>query len=349
MGLYSRFGGKDGVVDELYAEGFERLITAMKANPVTDDTLADLRRCATCYRETALANATHYMVMFGGAVPGFVPSDASHAIAHDAFGGLVAKVARCTDAGVLVGSPDEIAEVLWGSIHGLVMLELVGINPLAERSGRALRRVRSTPSSTGSHMADQLNQRVRTLVDAALDRVFAEPFDVRSAAELEDLMAAGPIGTGPGPAATSLGAFVAAATPLARRALAVASKSSKVATKAPLPSSKAIKIGLASLPIALRLSHHDPARHPRDPAARVLRDRASAGCRRRARPGPGALADPLPLRGARPAAEPRAARVADRRRRRPAVGAPVPRGRRRVGRAVPCAPGGRGARPAGPP
>ena len=23
MGLYSRFGGKDGVIDELYAEGFE--------------------------------------------------------------------------------------------------------------------------------------------------------------------------------------------------------------------------------------------------------------------------------------------------------------------------------------
>jgi len=103
-------------------------------------------------------------------------------------------------------------------------------------------------------MVDQLNQRVRTLVDAALDRVFDEPFDVRSAAELEDLLAAGPIGTGPGPAATSLGAFVAAATPLTRRALAIASKSSKVATKAPLPSSKAIKIGLASIPIAVRLS-----------------------------------------------------------------------------------------------
>jgi len=103
-------------------------------------------------------------------------------------------------------------------------------------------------------VVDPLNQRVRTLVDAALDRVFDEPFDVRSGAELEDLMAAGPIGTGPGPAATSLGAFVAAATPLARRALAMASKSSKVATKAPLPSAKAIKIGLASIPIAVRLS-----------------------------------------------------------------------------------------------
>jgi AcrR family transcriptional regulator len=130
MGLYSRFGGKDGVVDELYAEGFERLIDAMKTNQPTDDPLADLRRGAGCYRDTALANATHYMVMFGGAVPGFVPSESSHDLAHRAFDGFVAKVATCTDAGVLDGSADRIAELLWGAIHGLVMLEIVGINPL---------------------------------------------------------------------------------------------------------------------------------------------------------------------------------------------------------------------------
>jgi AcrR family transcriptional regulator len=142
MGLYSRFGGKDGVVDELYAEGFERLVEGMKANPVTDDVLSDLRRGLLCYRDAALANATHYMVMFGGAVPGFVPSDANHDLAHQAFAGLVAKVARCTDAGLFAGSPEEIAEVLWGSVHGLVMLELVGIDPVgtdpATRFSRAL-------------------------------------------------------------------------------------------------------------------------------------------------------------------------------------------------------------------
>jgi hypothetical protein len=101
---------------------------------------------------------------------------------------------------------------------------------------------------------DQVTARVRTLVDGALNRVFDEPFDVRTATQLEDLVAAGPVGNGPGPAATSLGAFVAAATPLARRALSVATRSSKVATKTPLPSSKALKIGLASIPIALRLT-----------------------------------------------------------------------------------------------
>ena len=102
-------------------------------------------------------------------------------------------------------------------------------------------------------MADLITARVRALVDGALDRVFDEPFDVRSGQELEDLVAAGPVGNA-APAATTVTAFVAAATPMARRALLLASKSGKVASKAPLPSSKALKVGLASIPVALRLS-----------------------------------------------------------------------------------------------
>jgi hypothetical protein len=100
----------------------------------------------------------------------------------------------------------------------------------------------------------RLNERARALVDGALDRVFDEPFTVRSTDDYERLVVEGPIGNGPGPAATSLGAFVATATPLARRALRMASSSSKVATKVPLPSSKMIKIGIASIPVALRVS-----------------------------------------------------------------------------------------------
>jgi hypothetical protein len=100
----------------------------------------------------------------------------------------------------------------------------------------------------------RLNDRARVVVDGTLDRVFDEPFDVRTADELERLVVEGRIGNGPGPAATSLGAFVATATPLARRALRMAGTSSKVATKVPLPSSRMIKVGLASIPVALRLS-----------------------------------------------------------------------------------------------
>jgi hypothetical protein len=103
-------------------------------------------------------------------------------------------------------------------------------------------------------VADPVTARVRALIDGALDRVFDEPFDVRSGQELEDLVAAGPVSVGAAPAATTVTAFVAAATPMARRALALATKSGKVASKTPLPSSKALKVGLASIPVALRLS-----------------------------------------------------------------------------------------------
>ena len=130
MGIYSRFGGKDGVVDALYVEGFQFLCSGMSELPRTDDPVEDLRRCELRYREIALAHATHYMVMFGGAVPDFVPSPESKLLALDAFARLVANVQRCIDAGAFKGNADELAHTLWSAMHGQVMLEIVGINPV---------------------------------------------------------------------------------------------------------------------------------------------------------------------------------------------------------------------------
>ena len=129
MGLYSRFGGKDGVVDELFAEGFEHLCAAMQGLPTTASSLADFRACALQYRRTALDFSTHYMVMFGGAVPGFEPSPDNHLVAKESFELLVARVQRCIDAGDFEGDPSRIAEIVWGAMHGMVMLELIGIDP----------------------------------------------------------------------------------------------------------------------------------------------------------------------------------------------------------------------------
>ncbi len=77
MGVYSRFGGKDGVVDALLREGFDDLSRAMDGVGETDDPLADLRRCCRAYREFGISNATRYRLMFEGTVPDFVPSEES--------------------------------------------------------------------------------------------------------------------------------------------------------------------------------------------------------------------------------------------------------------------------------
>jgi AcrR family transcriptional regulator len=128
MGVYSRFGGKDGVVDQLFMDGFRRLCDAMHAIGETDDPVDDLHRCGVAYRANALANATYYVVMFARSVPGFVPSDEARAVAKATFDGLVERVRRCQQAGRFVaGSPEAMAEVMWGAMHGHVMLELVGM------------------------------------------------------------------------------------------------------------------------------------------------------------------------------------------------------------------------------
>jgi len=130
MGIYTRFGCKRGVVDALYAQGFHSLCADMAEVTTTGDPVEDLRRCELRYREHALRNATHYMVMFGGAVPGFQPSAESKALAHNAFGNLVAAVQRCIDVGAFKGEAPELAQTLWSAMHGQVMLELVGIDPV---------------------------------------------------------------------------------------------------------------------------------------------------------------------------------------------------------------------------
>jgi len=77
---------------------------------------------------------------------------------------------------------------------------------------------------------------VRGALDATLDKVFAEPFDVRTPQELERLVVDGPHGTGPDAPPTGMGAFV-------------------LAGKVPLPSARAVRITAASIPVAMRVSH----------------------------------------------------------------------------------------------
>ena len=69
-GIYTYFGGKNGLVEAIFVEGFESFDAATAPFMEVDDLAGGCR----AYREWALANPTQYMVMFGRAVPDFVPS-----------------------------------------------------------------------------------------------------------------------------------------------------------------------------------------------------------------------------------------------------------------------------------
>jgi AcrR family transcriptional regulator len=129
MNVYSRFGGKDGVVEHLFVEGFSRLRDEMDVEP-TDDPLDDLRRCSLAYRRFALANPTYYAVMFEGVVPDFVASAAAIDHASGTLGLLAEQVERAMSAGALVArDPWEVAAVLWATCHGVVSLEMKAVGP----------------------------------------------------------------------------------------------------------------------------------------------------------------------------------------------------------------------------
>lgn len=127
--LYTMFGGKEGLADALYREGFERLRRRLEA-VADDDPLARLGALAHAYRANALAERAYYGVMFQQAIPGFRPSAASLAAAGASLEVLARAVRAAMDAGALrPGDPQPVAEVLWAAVHGVVSLELAGHFP----------------------------------------------------------------------------------------------------------------------------------------------------------------------------------------------------------------------------
>lgn len=125
MNVYSRFGGKVGVLDELWIDGFRRLGESMNEFPLTDDPLENLRRCGQTYRRFARANPTYYSLMFDRTIPDFHPSDHAKAVALDSLGRVVERVQAAMDDGAIPpGDAYQVAVGLWACEHGLVSLEM---------------------------------------------------------------------------------------------------------------------------------------------------------------------------------------------------------------------------------
>jgi len=124
--LYSMFGGKSGVAEALWCEGFERLYRALAAVE-GDEPLRRLAALGQTYRACALANRSYYGVMFSRPIPGFEPSPEALEVSLRPLHLLADAVATCVDAGVFGRvDPTHAARVLWAAAHGAVSLELAG-------------------------------------------------------------------------------------------------------------------------------------------------------------------------------------------------------------------------------
>ena len=134
MGLYHRFGGKDGLISALFVDGFERLARALHDTPM-GDALEELHAGSVQYRAFALANPALYAVMFDRVVPGFTADPDNREACTRSFGVLVDAVRRAQASGALRdGDPIEFAQQVWATCHGAVSLELRDLGFVDDRA-----------------------------------------------------------------------------------------------------------------------------------------------------------------------------------------------------------------------
>lgn len=123
IGVYTRFGGRTGVLDALYERTFELLhVQLAQLPPPSGDALPDVLAFARAFREFALESPSRYAFMFERAVPGYDPDPDLRMLAQrTSYDPLVERVQPALAPG---RHPDDAGYLVWTAMHGLVSLEL---------------------------------------------------------------------------------------------------------------------------------------------------------------------------------------------------------------------------------
>jgi AcrR family transcriptional regulator len=122
MGVYTHFGNKQGLLEQLYLYGFERLEERLQGVRSEGNDREELLEFALAYRQFALDNEALYGLMFERATPDFVPSDASRMAGLMTFELLQARLAAWRPD---FKNPAADAHLVWATMHGLVSIELM--------------------------------------------------------------------------------------------------------------------------------------------------------------------------------------------------------------------------------
>jgi AcrR family transcriptional regulator len=129
MNVYSRFGGKDGIIDVLYREGFVELFGRLAAVPRTRDLRVNVKSFTSAYRQFALDHRHQYDLMFRSSAPEFTPSAESSEVGLGLLDGLIARVELAQSEGIMKASipSRQVAVWVWATCHGMLSLEFDGV------------------------------------------------------------------------------------------------------------------------------------------------------------------------------------------------------------------------------
>ncbi len=121
--IYSLFGDKDGLLDEVRAIAVEGFYQRLASVAETSDPLADIHALAAAYIGWAQQSPHLFGILFSG-IGEFDPT--GEVGERDPAGVLLTAVGRAQGAGLLDGPPPAIAISLWVAIHGIATLARQG-------------------------------------------------------------------------------------------------------------------------------------------------------------------------------------------------------------------------------
>jgi AcrR family transcriptional regulator len=128
--IYHHFRNKDALLTELASSDFRALAAAFQKIGRIEDPVERLYRVGDAYVEFALGHPMQYQLMFMTAKPeGVIANSMMHGDpTQDAYAFLRD---ACTDA-IASGrfrpdftDPEELAQILWSSVHGLMALQMI--------------------------------------------------------------------------------------------------------------------------------------------------------------------------------------------------------------------------------
>lgn len=124
--IYSIFGSKDGLANEMYLDGCRLLAESFQQVPVTS-VLADLEALCWAYWEFAQLHSAYYKMMFGGALSDFKPDEQSLEGTTTALSQILQTVIHAMEQGALKEhDPLLVVRMFWSALHGVIHLQFAG-------------------------------------------------------------------------------------------------------------------------------------------------------------------------------------------------------------------------------
>jgi AcrR family transcriptional regulator len=138
--VYSLFGSKQGLEEELHRAMFERLLELLRATPATADPRRDLLELRHAYRRWATERPDRYAALMRFSGPqAAARSPEGLAAARAATDLLRQAVGRCAAAGLLAARDVDALTVRWRAVaHGLAEFENRGLLPDGDQTWRSV-------------------------------------------------------------------------------------------------------------------------------------------------------------------------------------------------------------------